>query len=100
MTIWGLNVIDLVIVVLFLVVILAIGIWSGRSVKKESDFYLGGRKLGGLLQFFLQFGNATDTTGASRRLPPACIARGSAGRGSVDFRLCFITPFFWFTQPW
>ena len=44
--------------------ILAIGAWVSRGVKKEADFYLGGRKLGRPLQFFLTFGNMTDSNGA------------------------------------
>jgi SSS family solute:Na+ symporter len=95
----GLNVIDLAIIFLFLILILAIGIWSGRSVKKQSDFYLGGRKLGGVLQFFLQFGNATDTTGAPT-IATSVYRLGVGGAWLGGFQTLFITPFFWFTQPW
>lgn len=99
MTIWGLHILDLAIVVAFLVLILAIGIHSGRSVKKQSDFYLGGRKLGTVLQFFLQFGNATDTTGAPT-IATAVYRQGVGGAWLGGFQTLFITPFFWFTQPW
>jgi len=97
--IWGLHVVDLAIVFGFLVLILAIGVWSGRSVKKQSDFYLGGRTLGNILQFFLQFGNATDTTGAPT-VATAVYRQGVGGAWLGGFQTLFITPFFWFTQPW
>ncbi len=95
----GLNVVDFAIVAGFLVLILAIGIWSGRSVKKASDFYLGGRKLGPVLQFFLQFGNSTDTTGAPTTAT-GVYQHGVGGAWLNGFQTLFITPFFWFTQPW
>ena len=64
MIIWGLSLPDFLILIGFLIVILVIGIYASRSVKGESDFYLGGRKMGKALQFFLNFGNATDTNDA------------------------------------
>ena len=62
--VWGLNVWDVAILAGFLVSILAVGFVVSRTVHREADFYLGGRKLGRLLQFFLNFGNSTDATGA------------------------------------
>lgn len=97
--IWGLHVIDLAIVLGFLVLIMAIGVWSSRSVKKQSDFYLGGRTLGNVLQFFLQFGNATDSTGAPT-IATGVYRQGVGGAWLGGFQALFITPFFWFTQPW
>jgi len=94
-----LNVIDLAIVLLFLVAILVIGFVSSHSVKKESDFYLGGRKLGRTLQFFLQFGNSTDSTGAPT-IATGVYRSGVGGAWLSGFQTLFITPFFWFTQCW
>ena len=48
-----------------MIAIVAVGFFVSHSIKKESDFYLGGRKLGRVLQFFLNFGNSTDSTGGS-----------------------------------
>ncbi|HUB24990.1 MAG TPA: hypothetical protein VL992_06140 [Tepidisphaeraceae bacterium] len=98
-TIWGLNVIDLAVVFLFCIVILVIGLVSSRSMRKEADFYLGGRKLGRPLQFFLNFGNSTDSTGAVQ-VATAVYSQGAAGIWVGGFQTLFITPFFWFTQPW
>src|SRR5205814_8627455 len=67
-------------------------------VKHESDFYLGGRKMGRVLQFFLNFGNATDTNGAV--VMASEVFRQGVGGIWLSLQTLFITPFFWFTQPW
>jgi solute:Na+ symporter, SSS family len=96
--VWGLHLIDLAIVVFFLIAILCVGVWVSRGVKHEGDFYLGGRKLGRVLQFFLNFGNSTDSTGAVSTSTE--VYRQGAGGMWIGFQTLFITPFFWFTQPW
>jgi Na+/proline symporter len=96
--IWGLHPIDLAIVLAFLVGILAVGIAVSRGVKHESDFFLGGRKMGRTLQFFLNFGNATDSNGAV--VLASEVFRQGAGGVWLSLQTLFITPFFWFTQPW
>lgn len=96
--VWGLHLIDLAILAGFLVAILAIGVVVSRGVRQESDFYLGGRTLGRVLQFFLNFGNSTDSTGAV--LIASEVYRQGVGGLWIGFQTLFITPFFWFTQPW
>ena len=98
MHVWGLHILDLSILVLFLIALLVVGYRVSRSVKGETDFYLGGRKLGRGLQFFLNFGNATDSTGAVQ-LSSEVFRQGVGGLW-ISFQTLFITPFFWFTQPW
>ncbi|HEX4054066.1 MAG TPA: hypothetical protein VHX86_07350 [Tepidisphaeraceae bacterium] len=98
MMIWGLNLWDAAVIAIFLVAILGIGFYVSHSVKKESDFYLGGRRLGRALQFFLNFGNSTDSTGAVT--VSTAVYRDGAGGIWFGFQTLFITPFFWFTQPW
>jgi SSS family solute:Na+ symporter len=98
MYIWGLHLADIGILLIFLVALLVIGLRVSRSVKGETDFYLGGRKLGRALQFFLNFGNATDSAGAVQ-LSSEVFRQGVGGLW-ISFQTLFITPFFWFTQPW
>src|SRR3954471_3805263 len=95
---WGLHLVDLLILLAFLIAILAVGVWVSRGVKHESDFYLGGRKMGRVLQFFLNFGNATDTNGAV--VMASEVFRQGVGGIWLSLQTLFITPFFWFTQPW
>ncbi|MDP9173486.1 MAG: hypothetical protein M3O30_06425 [Planctomycetota bacterium] len=99
MLVWGLSVIDWAVILAFLVLLLTIGLKASHGVKKESDFYLGGRSLGRVLQFFLQFGNSTDSTGAVQAAA-AVYDRGAGGIWIGGLQTLFITPFFWFTQPW
>lgn len=98
MQVWGLHILDLGILVGFLVLIIGIGVRVSRTVKKESDFYLGGRSLGRVLQFFLNFGNATDSNGAV--VMASEVYRQGVGGVWLSLQTLFITPFFWFTQPW
>ena len=86
------------VILLFLVVLLFIGVRSSHSVKGQTDFYLGGRKFGRVLQFFLSFGNSTDSTGAVQ-LSSEVFRQGIGGLW-ISFQTLFITPFFWFTQTW
>src|SRR5438874_7758644 len=95
---WGLHIVDLLILLGFLIAILVVGVRVSRGVKHEGDFYLGGRKLGRTLQFFLNFGNATDSTGAVNTSSE--VFRQGVGGMWIGFQTLFITPFFWFTQPW
>jgi SSS family solute:Na+ symporter len=97
--VWGLNVIDLFVILAFLVLLLFIGLSASHGVKKETDFYQGGRSLGKVLQFFLQFGNSTDSTGAVQ-IAEGVYKSGAGGIWAGGLQTLFITPFFWFTQPW
>jgi len=96
--IWGLHVIDIAILFGFLAAILLIGLWVSRGVKGESDFYLSGRRMGRTLQFFLNFGNSTDTTGAV--VMASEVFRQGVGGIWLSLQTLFITPFFWFTQAY
>jgi len=60
MTFYGLHWADLLMIGLYLGAMVYIGQRTARTVKKQTDLYLGGRKLGKALQFFLNFGNMTD----------------------------------------
>jgi solute:Na+ symporter, SSS family len=96
--IWGLAYLDFAILVAFLLLILAIGLYASRSVKHAADFYLGGRKLGRTLQFFLNFGNATDTN-AAPTMASQVYRQGASGIW-LQLQTLLFTPLFWFTQPW
>ncbi|MGD2122542.1 MAG: sodium:solute symporter family protein [Gemmatimonadota bacterium] len=95
MHLFGLHIIDVGIIGIYVVVILWIGRWVGRRVKDQTDFYLAGRKLGKLYQFFLNFGHSTDANqavGVSRE-----IYRQGLGGMWIQYLVLFLTPFYWFT---
>lgn len=98
MTLFGLNIVDFSIVLLYVVVILWLGRRAGRGTKDTSDFFLAGRKLGKFYQFFLNFGQSTDAgqaVGVSRE-----IYRQGLGGMWIQYLVLFLTPFYWFTTLW
>jgi solute:Na+ symporter, SSS family len=95
MTILGINIIDLLIVVLFFIVLIWIGARTKRDNNSTQDFFLAGRKLNKMYQFFLNFGCSThaDQTVAVTRE----IYRQGIGGMWIQFLVLFLTPFYWFT---
>ncbi len=97
--IYGLNPIDFAIVTASLVGTIVLGWYVSRHAsKKASDFLVGGRKLGWLLQFFLNFGNMADSNGAPT--VSAEVYREGVGGSWINFQLLFTTPFYWFFPVW
>ena len=95
MQIWGLHVLDLAIIVVYLAAL----IWLGKRVagrsKNLDDFFLAGRKLGKAYQFFLNFGcstNADQAVAVSRE-----VYRQGIGGMWIQSLVLFLTPFYWFT---
>jgi len=94
MTFWGLHWEDLAMIALYLCAMVYIGQRTARSVKGEADLYLGGRRLGKVLQFFLNFGNMTDLNNTVTTTS----AVYSSGTGGVwiSLQTLFMTPYYWF----
>jgi Na+/proline symporter len=95
MTIWGINIFDILIVFIFFVVLIWIGAKTTKDNKNTQDFFLAGRKLNKMYQFFLNFGCSThaDQTVAVTRE----IYRQGIGGMWIQFLVLFLTPFYWFT---
>lgn len=98
MVIFGLHILDLLVVLLYLAGVIWIGKLVAKGVKGQDDFYLAGRKLGKLLQFFLHFGAMTDASGAPN-VTSEIYRRGASGAW-LTLQYIFITPFFWFSKVW
>lgn len=95
MTLWGLHIVDLAIILLYILVILWLGKRAAERTKDTGDFYLAGRKLGKFYQFFLNFGcstNADQAVAVSRE-----IYRQGIGGMWIQYLVLFLTPFYWFT---
>jgi SSS family solute:Na+ symporter len=95
-TLFGLHILDALIIVIYILVILYLGWRVSTDTKNTSDFYIAGRRLGKVYQFFLNFGNATDSSqavGVSRE-----IYRTGIGGMWIQFLVLFLTPFYWFTS--
>ncbi|MCK4264547.1 MAG: sodium:solute symporter family protein, partial [Candidatus Aminicenantes bacterium] len=95
MHIWGLHILDVFIIFLYIGIILWLGKRAGQKTKNTGDFFLAGRKLGKFYQFFLNFGcstNADQAVAVSRE-----IYRQGIGGMWIQYLVLFLTPFYWFT---
>lgn len=95
MQIFGLHILDIVLILLFILLILWLGKRASDKTKNTDDFFLAGRKLGKFYQFFLNFGcstNADQAVAVSRE-----IYRQGIGGMWIQFLVLFLTPFYWFT---
>ena len=95
MTIFGLHVIDFVIVLAFVLFVLYLGWRASRRTKTTEDFFVAGRRLGKVYQFFLNLGTSTNADQAvvvSRE-----VYRQGIGGMWIQYLVLFLTPFYWFT---
>jgi SSS family solute:Na+ symporter len=95
MTIAGLHVLDFTIVVVFILIVLALGWRASRRTKTTEDFFIAGRRLGRFYQFFLNLGTSTNADQAvvvSRE-----VYRQGIGGMWIQYLVLFLTPFYWFT---
>src|SRR5512136_3498793 len=67
-------------------------------MKTSEDFFMAGRKVGKIYQFFLNLGTSTSPDQAvvvSRE-----IYRQGIGGMWIQYLVLFLTPFYWFTTFW
>ena len=94
----SLHPLDLFIIVAYLVTVVYIGKRAAKGTSSEDGFFLAGRKLGKLYQFFLNFGNATEPQGA---VSTASFVYQQGAPGSwLSFQTVFMNPYFWFMNVW
>ncbi len=98
MTFLSLHLADWIVIVAYFGGMIWIGRATSSSVHGQSDFFLAGRKLGGILQFFLNFGNMTDASGAAKT--SSLVYSQGAGGVWLGMQLLFITPYYWFMNAW
>lgn len=94
----SLHPIDLIIIATYLIAVIYIGKRAAKGTGNEEGFFLAGRKLGKLYQFFLNFGNATEPQGA---VSTASFVFQQGAPGSwLSFQTVFMNPYFWFMNVW
>ncbi len=95
---FGLGIIDLIVIAVYFLAMVGIGFWAMSRIKNQEDFFLGGRRMGKVIQIFANFGQATSSdTGPS--VATTTYHNGAAGIWSA-LMMVFATPFFWFTSVW
>ncbi len=98
MTIGSLHFIDLLVIAAYLFAVIYIGKRAAKGTGSEEGFFLAGRSLGKLYQFFLNFGNATEPQGA---VSTASFVYQQGAPGSwLSFQTVFMNPYFWFMNVW
>ena len=92
------HVIDVAVIIAYLSTVIWFGWRSSHQTASEEGFFLAGRKLGKLYQFFLSFGNATEPQGAVSTAS-LVLQRGVTGVWFA-FQTVFMNPYFWFMNTW
>jgi solute:Na+ symporter, SSS family len=98
MTFGSLHIADILVVVAYLVVVTYVGHRASKAAQNEEGFFLAGRKLGKLYQFFLNFGNATDANGAVSTAS-LVYKQGASGVWHA-LQTLFMNPYYWFMNAW
>ena len=95
---FGLEVIDILVIVLYFAMMIGIGFWSSRRIKNQEDYFLAGRRFGKLIQTFAAFGQATSSDNAVG-VTTTTFNNGIAGIWSSLLYL-FATPLYWLVTHW
>lgn len=94
----SLHLVDLLVIFAYLAVVIYIGRRAAAAAKSEEGYFLAGRKLGKLYQFFLNFGNATDANGAVST--SSLVYQKGASGVWLSLQTLFMNPYYWFMNPW
>ena len=88
---------DLAVIGAYLAIVIVVGM-RAAAARTEEGFFLAGRKLGKLYQFFLNFGNACDANGAVSTAS-VVYQQGISGIW-ISFQTVFMNPYYWFMATW
>jgi len=94
---FGLSIIDLAVIVLYMLLIVYLGFRSKNKVKSSGDYFMGGRKGSRIMMIANGFGGATHTDQAIG----VAGATYQIGLGGIWYQwmYLFVTPFFWLLGP-
>jgi len=93
----GIELIDWIIIVLYLVGITFIGLWAVRKVRSSTSFFIGDRKFGKVMMAFFMFGAGTHSDQAVG-VAAKTYESGASGIW-YQWLWLFPTPFFWLIAP-
>jgi SSS family solute:Na+ symporter len=98
MMLGNLHFLDLLVILAYLAIVIYIGRRASRGAQNQENFFLAGRKLGKLYQFFLNFGNATDANGAVST--SSLVYQKGASGVWLSLQTLFMNPYYWFMNAW
>ncbi|UCD53012.1 MAG: sodium:solute symporter family protein [Phycisphaerales bacterium] len=93
----GIERIDWIIIVLYLVGITLIGVWAAKKVHSSSSFFIGNRRFGKVMMAFFMFGAGTHSDQAVG-VSAKTYTSGASGIW-YQWQWLFVTPFFWLIAP-
>jgi SSS family solute:Na+ symporter len=89
---------DFAIIAIYLAVVLFLGRRSKDGTGSEEAFFLAGRRLGKLRQFFFNFGHSTD---ANTAVSTVSFVYGEGASGAwLQLQMIFLNPYYWFMNVW
>ncbi len=94
----GLQIMDIITIILYFVVILGIGYYSARRIKNQEDYFLGGRRFGKFIQTFAAFGQGTSAENAVGM--SVIVSRNGLAGIMQQLIGIFHLPIFWITSIW
>jgi len=94
---FGVNIIDWLMIGIYLVGIMLVGVWAVKKVKSSTSFFMGDRKFGKIMMIFFMFGTGTHSDQAVG--VAAKTYRSGASGIWYQWLWMFSTPFFWLIAP-
>ncbi len=93
----GLEFVDWLVIVVYLVGITIIGTWAVRKVNSAASFFISDRKFGKVLMMFFNFGTGTH----SDQAVSVAAKTYNVGASGIWYQLlwAFSTPFYWIIAP-
>jgi len=93
----GLELIDWIVIVIYLLGITAVGLWAVKKVRSSASFFIGDRKFGKVMMAFFMFGSGTHSDQAVG-VASKTYTSGASGIW-YQWLWLFVTPFFWLIAP-
>jgi Na+/proline symporter len=94
---FGLNLLDLIVIALYFAVIISIGIRTRKAIKSTGDYFMGSRRFGKIMMIAHALGAGTRTEQVIA-VTGACYQVGLAGIW-YQWLWIFSTPFYWVLAP-
>lgn len=96
MYVYGIHIIDFIVLIVYLLGITAIGLWTSRKVKNMGDFIMP-NKFGKAMMTMFAFGTGTHSDQAVS-VAAKSYTNGLSGIW-YQWQMLFITPFYWLIAP-
>jgi len=94
---FGLELIDWLVIVIYLLGITFVGFWAVKKVRSSASFFIGDRKFGKVMMAFFMFGSGTH----SDQAVSVAAKTYTSGVSGIWYQWLwlFVTPFFWLIAP-